>query len=95
MMLLSEIATKIQAQLIGDGQQDITGVNAIADASCSEICFLTSAKYAKTLDQSVAAGHLPSMLKRSTRVSLPAYSWIPRSTTAAWPNWWSKMLTRR
>ncbi|MHC4907986.1 MAG: UDP-3-O-(3-hydroxymyristoyl)glucosamine N-acyltransferase [Planctomycetota bacterium] len=63
MMLLSEIATKIQAQLIGDGQQDITGVditgvNAIADASCSEICFLTSAKYAKTLDQSVAAGVL-------------------------------------
>ncbi|MFZ9033703.1 MAG: UDP-3-O-(3-hydroxymyristoyl)glucosamine N-acyltransferase [Anaerohalosphaeraceae bacterium] len=57
-MLLSEIATNIQAQLIGDGQQDITGVNAIADASCSEICFLTSAKYAKTLDQSVAAGVL-------------------------------------
>jgi hypothetical protein len=27
MMLLSDIATKLQARLIGNGQQDITGVN--------------------------------------------------------------------
>jgi UDP-3-O-[3-hydroxymyristoyl] glucosamine N-acyltransferase len=58
MMLLSEIATKLQARLIGDGQRDITGVNTIADASSSEICFLTSAKHAKTLGQSAAAGVL-------------------------------------
>ncbi|RKY13594.1 MAG: UDP-3-O-(3-hydroxymyristoyl)glucosamine N-acyltransferase [Planctomycetota bacterium] len=57
-MLLSEIATKLQAQLIGDGQQDITGVNTIADAGGSELCFLTSAKYVKTLSQSTAAGVL-------------------------------------
>ena len=57
-MLLSEIAPKVQARLIGDGQRDITGVNTIVDASSSEICFLTSAKHAKTLGQSAAAGVL-------------------------------------
>jgi UDP-3-O-[3-hydroxymyristoyl] glucosamine N-acyltransferase len=40
-MLLSEIAIKLQAGLIGDGQRDITSVNTIADASSNEICFLT------------------------------------------------------
>ncbi len=57
-MLLSEIATKLKARRIGDGQRDITGVNTIADASGSELCFLTSAKHAKTLGQSAAAGVL-------------------------------------
>jgi len=57
-MLLSEIATKLQAQLTGDGQRDITGVNTIADAFGSELCFLTSTKHAKTLGQSAAAGVL-------------------------------------
>ena len=57
-MLLSDIATKLQARLIGDGQRDITGVNTIADASGSELCFLTSAKHAKTLGQSATAGVL-------------------------------------
>ena len=58
MMLLSDIATKLQARLIGDGQQDITGVNTITDALSGEICFLTSAKHAKTLGQSAATGVL-------------------------------------
>ena len=58
MMFLSEIATKLQAQLVGDGQREIAGVNTIADASSNEICFLTSAKHAKTLGQSAAAGVL-------------------------------------
>jgi UDP-3-O-[3-hydroxymyristoyl] glucosamine N-acyltransferase len=58
MMLLSEIATKLQGQLVGEGQQAIAGVNTIADASSSEICFLTSAKHAKALGQSAAAGVL-------------------------------------
>ena len=57
-MLLSDIAKKLQAQLIGDGQRDITGVNTIADASASELCFLTSSKYVKQLGQSAAAAVL-------------------------------------
>ena len=57
-MLLSDIATKVQAQLIGDGQRDITGVNTIADAADSEVCFLTSEKHAKAVAQSAAAGIL-------------------------------------
>ncbi len=59
-MLLSDIAAKLQARLIGEGQRDITGVNTITDADGSELCFLTSAKYAKSLGQSAAAGVLVS-----------------------------------
>ena len=59
-MLLSDIATKLQAQLIGDGQQDITGVNTIADASVTEVCFLTAKKYVRELSKSTAAAVLLS-----------------------------------
>lgn len=57
-MFLSEIAVTLQAQLIGDGQREITGVNTIADALSSEICFLASTKHAGKLGQSAAAGVL-------------------------------------
>jgi UDP-3-O-[3-hydroxymyristoyl] glucosamine N-acyltransferase len=57
-MLLSEIATKLQANLMGDGQKDITGVNTIQDASVTEICFLASEKHAKKLAESSAAAVL-------------------------------------
>lgn len=57
-MLLSDIATILQAQLIGDGQQEITAVNTIQDASATEICFLTSVKHVKKLAQSDAGAVL-------------------------------------
>lgn len=57
-MRLSDIAIKLHAELIGDGHVEITGVNTIADASSRELCFLTSAKYAKALGESHAAGVL-------------------------------------
>jgi UDP-3-O-[3-hydroxymyristoyl] glucosamine N-acyltransferase len=57
-MLLSEIATKVQADLIGDGQIDITGVNTIQDALAGEICFSTSEKHTKKLSESSAAAVL-------------------------------------
>ena len=59
-MLLSDIATKLQAQLLGDGQQDITGVNTIQDALANEVCFLTSKKHAPKLPQSSAGAVLVS-----------------------------------
>jgi len=59
-MLLSDIATKLQAQVVGDGQRDVVGVNTIADAKADEICFLTSEKHLKTVSQSAAAGILVS-----------------------------------
>ncbi|MDH4202907.1 MAG: UDP-3-O-(3-hydroxymyristoyl)glucosamine N-acyltransferase [Phycisphaerae bacterium] len=57
-MLLADVATKLQANLIGDGQKDITGVNTIQDASASEVCFLASEKHAKKLLESSAAAVL-------------------------------------
>lgn len=57
-MLLSEIAAKLGTQLYGDSDVDITGVNTIQDAGETELCFLTSSKHAKKLDQSRAAGVL-------------------------------------
>ena len=57
-MLLSEIAAQLKAQLVGNGQSDITGVNTIQDASAGEICFLTSPKHAKKLSASSAAAVL-------------------------------------
>lgn len=54
-MLLSEIAHTLQARLIGDGQQTVTGINTIAAASGSEVCFLSSAKHKEALKQSRAA----------------------------------------
>jgi UDP-3-O-[3-hydroxymyristoyl] glucosamine N-acyltransferase len=57
-MLLSDIATKLQAEVIGDGQRDITGVNTISDACGTELCFLTSEKYLKKLARCHAAAVL-------------------------------------
>jgi len=57
-MLVSEIATKLQAKLIGDAQLDVTGVNTIQDASTTEICFLASQKHAKKLSESAAVAVL-------------------------------------
>lgn len=59
-MVLSEIATTLQANLMGDGQKDITGVNTIQDASATEICFLASQKHAKKLAESLAGAVLVS-----------------------------------
>ncbi len=56
-MLLSELAIKLGARLYGS-DVNITGVNTIADAGEHEVCFLTSSKYAKELEQSSAAAVL-------------------------------------
>jgi UDP-3-O-[3-hydroxymyristoyl] glucosamine N-acyltransferase len=57
-MRLSELATRLSAQLIGDGQPSITGVNTIQDAGPGEMCFVLSDKYVGGLAQSKASAVL-------------------------------------
>jgi UDP-3-O-[3-hydroxymyristoyl] glucosamine N-acyltransferase len=45
----------IQAELIGSGTVRVTAINTIHKATSSEVCFLSSAKHAKDLQQSRAA----------------------------------------
>lgn len=57
-MLLAELADRLSAQLIGDGQQQITGVNTLRDASAGQLCFLLSDKYAQALKECRASAVL-------------------------------------
>jgi len=54
-VLLSDLAGRLNAQLIGNGSLSITGVNTIQDAGPDEICFLSSAKHIGKLSTSRAA----------------------------------------
>lgn len=54
-MRLSELAEKIGAELIGDADKPVTGVNTIQDAGPQEVCFLSSQKHQKQLPQTNAA----------------------------------------
>jgi UDP-3-O-[3-hydroxymyristoyl] glucosamine N-acyltransferase len=57
-MFLAELAAHLSAQLIGDGQQRITGINTIRDASEGQLCFLLSDKYAGMLRECKASAVL-------------------------------------
>ena len=54
-ILLAELAERIGAQLTGDGNRLVTGVNTIADAAETEVCFLSSEKHAQSLSSTKAA----------------------------------------
>jgi len=54
-LLLSDLAARLDAQLIGEGSVWITGINTIQDASPEEVCFLSSAKHLGKLSASRAA----------------------------------------
>lgn len=55
-MSLAVLAERIRAKLIGDGGICVCGVNTIQDAAEDDVCFLSSRKYAKGLEQTRAAG---------------------------------------
>lgn len=57
-MLLSELASRLSAELIGDGRPDISGVNTIQDAQAGQMCFVLSDKYVQALEQSRASAVL-------------------------------------
>ncbi|MCE5186427.1 MAG: UDP-3-O-(3-hydroxymyristoyl)glucosamine N-acyltransferase [Planctomycetaceae bacterium] len=66
-MLISQLAQKLSAELIGDGSRDVTGVQTIQDAGPEQVCFLLSEKYAAGLPQSKAAAVLTAKpLERCT-----------------------------
>jgi len=62
-MLLAELAERLSAQLIGDGQQQITGINTLRDAEAGQMCFLLSDKYASALPACQASAVLLSKPK--------------------------------
>ncbi len=51
----AELAGRIGAELIGDGAGVICGINTIQDAGPDEVCFLSSSKFAKRLEETKAA----------------------------------------
>jgi UDP-3-O-[3-hydroxymyristoyl] glucosamine N-acyltransferase len=55
MLSLSEFAEKLGARLVGDGSKPISGINTIRDADEHQVCFLTSSKHLKELQQTKAA----------------------------------------
>jgi UDP-3-O-[3-hydroxymyristoyl] glucosamine N-acyltransferase len=55
---LSDLAQKLDAQLLGDGTAYIRGVNTIQDAGPGEVCFLSSEKHADKLKTSRAGAIL-------------------------------------
>ena len=54
-ILLSELAERINARLIGNGDRPIAGINTIQDAGENEVCFLSSRKYTEALTETRAA----------------------------------------
>lgn len=59
-MKLSELAQAINARLVGDGGIAISGVNTITEARAGEICFYTSAKYARSFKTTQASAVIVS-----------------------------------
>ena len=54
-MRLSELAKRIEAQLVGDGAADITGAATLEDAGPGQVSFLTNPKYAAQLQTTRAS----------------------------------------
>jgi UDP-3-O-[3-hydroxymyristoyl] glucosamine N-acyltransferase len=53
-MELTKLAQDIGAQLVGPRDLDVKGINTIQNATSTEVCFLSSAKHSKHLDNSRA-----------------------------------------
>lgn len=59
-LTVAQLAEKIGAELCGDGQPEITGVNTVADAGQRQVCFVTSQKHVSGLSDSTAAAVIVS-----------------------------------
>ena len=57
-MKLREIATKLDCNLVGDGEIEITGVNSLESAGSSDLSFLSNPKYTPQLKTTKAAAVL-------------------------------------
>ena len=58
---LSEIAKKVQGEVVGNGEVEITGVAKIEEAKEGEITFLANTKYAKFLSESKSSAVIVPM----------------------------------
>ena len=64
---LSELADHLGAELRGDGNQQITGVATLKEASSGEIAFLANESYRKQLASVLLRRSLISASERATR----------------------------
>ncbi len=68
-ILLAELAERIGAQLTGDGKRLVSGVNTIQDADKNEVCFLSSQKHAKGLEETKAVAVIVDKLIDTCKLS--------------------------
>jgi len=80
---LSELAEKINAQLVGDGAGLITGINTIQDAGESEVCFLSSQKHARGLTDTKAAAVIVDNAMEGCRINQLVVDNVNRGLIAA------------
>jgi len=74
-MKVGEIATLVEATLIGDPEAVVTGVAAIADAGPGDVTFCAQAKYAALVPDSEAAAVLiPNGYTAKSRAALLSVS---------------------
>jgi UDP-3-O-[3-hydroxymyristoyl] glucosamine N-acyltransferase len=68
-MKLSQIAERLGATLIGNGEVDISRVNTIEKAGASELTFVSNARYARFLDSTAAGAVILSKALESSRLN--------------------------
>lgn len=57
-LTVAQLVEKLEAKLLGDGSDKITGVSGIETADAEDVTFLTESKYSKSLETSKAAAIL-------------------------------------
>ena len=69
-MRLDELATQIEAALVGDGSVDVNSVATLDQAKAGQISFLTNPKYAKDLETTRASAVIVGENMKSGHVAL-------------------------
>jgi UDP-3-O-[3-hydroxymyristoyl] glucosamine N-acyltransferase len=69
-MRLDELAKQVEAELVGEGSMDITGVAGLEDARPGQVAFLSNPKYARQIDTTNASAVIVAQRVNSTRVAL-------------------------
>jgi UDP-3-O-[3-hydroxymyristoyl] glucosamine N-acyltransferase len=69
-ILLSQLAEKIDAVVVGDGNVSVSALATLEDAGPGEVSFLSNPKYDKLLETTRASAVIASKTARSKRVTL-------------------------
>ena len=80
-MKLDELASRVGAQLVGDGSIDVTSANTLEEAGEGQVSFLANPKYAPQLETTKASAVIVGPGATSTRLALlssldPYYSFM-------------------